>query len=405
MQKIKYEIPECSNGCFDKINYFDESDLKEFYSYYQINISSNEEDNISKNGLDEKNKDKNEYIRNEDSEENKETQLNNDNKLNSFNDINIPKKTNEVNISPAPKDKIENEDCILDSISKIQNNKPKNKFPKNNISQKGISNNTTKCHFSTSGKKEDQTPKKLEEEPKINDDIISGEQKNDIIEDKEIKSVTDNGSEDDSDFEIEEEEDEINSDIILEEDKKKDNSRKEALKAPIPGIKHCIEKTMNIKLDDINLNALFGGVEQNKKVLNWKMYQIFCYSKINRIKLRDLEPSNKKDKKIYYFLLTRKYKFLFRNYYKNKKSFIINGENEIIENFPILNKILDEREKNIYKKENKEQKINIFKQASKSVYMNFRYVKSRKSNCKKLKKVTLRKFKEYIDNELKNKII
>ena len=37
--------------------------------------------------------------------------------------------------------------------------------------------------------------------------------------------------------------------------------------------------------------------------------------------------------------------------------------------------------------------------------MNFRYVKSRKSNCKKLKKVTLRKFEEYIDNELKNKII
>ena len=181
MQKIKYEIPECSNGCFDKINYFDESDLKEFYSYYQINISSNVEDNISKNGLDEKNKDKNEYIRNEDSEENKETQLNNDNKLNSFNDINLPKKTNEVNISPAPKDKIENEDCILDSISKIQNNKPKNKFPKNNISQKGISNNTTKCRFSASGKKEAQTPKKLEEEPKINDNIISGEQKNDII--------------------------------------------------------------------------------------------------------------------------------------------------------------------------------------------------------------------------------
>ena len=331
--------------------------------------------------------------------------MNNDNKLNSFNEINLPKQTNELNISPAPKDKIKNEDCNLDSISKVQNNKYKNKFLKNNISQKGISNNTTKGHFSTPGKKEDQSPKKLEYELKVGGEKISGEQGKDIIEDEEIKSVTDDGSEDDSDFEIEEEEDEINSDIILEEDKKKDNSRKEALKAPIPGIKHCIEKTMNIKLDDINLNALFGGVEQNKKVLNWKMYQIFCYSKINRIKLRDLEPSNKKDKKIYYFLLTRKYKFLFRNYYKNKKSFIINGENEIIENFPILNKILDEREKNIYKKENKEQKINIFKQASKSVYMNFRYVKSRKSNCKKLKKVTLRKFKEYIDNELKNKII
>ena len=400
MQKIKYEIPDFLNGCLYTFNYFDESELKDFYSYCQINISSIEEDNYPKKGFDEKNKDKNEFIRNEASEETIETQLNNDNKLNSFNEINLPKQTNELNISPAPKDKIKNEDCNLDSISKVQNNKYKNKFLKNNISQKGISNNTTKGHFSTPGKKED-----LEYELKVGGEKISGEQGKDIIEDEEIKSVTDDGSEDDSDFEIEEEEDEINSDIILEEDKKKDNSRKEALKAPIPGIKHCIEKTMNIKLDDINLNALFGGVEQNKKVLNWKMYQIFCYSKINRIKLRDLEPSNKKDKKIFYFLLTRKYKFLFRNYYKNKKSFIINGENEIIENFPILNKILDEREKNIYKKENKEQKINIFKQASKSVYMNFRYVKSRKSNCKKLKKVTLRKFKEYIDNELKNKII
>lgn len=403
MQQIKFEneLSKYSNGCLDIYKNKEESDLNEFYLYYIINILSNEEDNYAKNDLDEKSKDQSECIRNEVSEESKETQLNNNNKLNSFNDIYSQKEKNEFSNSQTSLDKMENEDYNLDNIPKIQNNKPKKKFPENKPLQEGISSNTTNGNFSSLGGK-DYTPKKFEDELKRNDNKISVEQRNVIKEDEEIKSVTDNGSEEDSEFEIDEEENEMDdNDMNLEEDKKKDNSRKEALKAPIPLIKQIIEKIMDVKLEDVNLNDLLGSVVQNKIILNWKIYQIFCSSKKNRIKLRDIEPSNEKDKKIFYFLLTRKYKFLFRNYYKKNKSFVINGENIIIEKFPILKEILEEREKKLNKKGNIKQKINNFIQASKSAYMNFRDVKGRKNKCKKLKKVILTKFEEYIDNEVK----
>ena len=127
------------------------------------------------------------------------------------------------------------------------------------------------------------------------------------------------------------------------------------------------------------------------------MYQIFCFSKKNRKILRDCEPSNEKDKEIFYFILTRKYKFLFRYYYLNQKDF--EGKIDKIENFPILNETIEERKNKYYKKENEEQKVNNFKEASKSVYLNFKDVKGRGKICKKLKKVTLTKFEEYLAKE------
>jgi hypothetical protein len=121
MQQINYEneLSKYSNGCLDIYKNKDESDLNEFYLYYQINILSNEEDNYAKNDLDEKSKDQSECIRNEVSEESKETQLNNNNKLNSFNDIYSQKEKNEFSNSQTSLDKMENEDYNLDNIPKI----------------------------------------------------------------------------------------------------------------------------------------------------------------------------------------------------------------------------------------------------------------------------------------------
>ena len=89
--------------------------------------------------------------------------------------------------------------------------------------------------------------------------------------------------------------------------------------------------------------------------------------------------------------------YLIIIYYLNKKDF--DGKIDKIENFPILNEIIEERKNKIYKKENEEQKVNNFKDASKSVYMNFKDVKGRGKCSKKLKKVTLTKFEDYLVKE------
>ena len=130
------------------------------------------------------------------------------------------------------------------------------------------------------------------------------------------------------------------------------------------------------------------------------MYQIFCISKKNRKIIKDCEPSNERDRKLFYFLLSRSYKFLFCKYYKDEKNFNIEGNDEKIDNFPTLNEIIEERKNKFYKKENEEQKINNFKEASKSVYKNFKDVNGRERTPKKLKKVTLSKFEDYLEKEL-----
>ena len=303
-------------------------------------------------------------------------------------ELTISKK--EESNSEKPQNEIENEDDISNIIQNIHTNKKIK--PEIKLINEGISNKTTN----------DQTIKKNEDSNKKNNIkfIIEKDENKEKDEDEEIKSETDNSSEEETELIITKDNSGENAKKEQEEDKKKDNSRKEALKAPIPGIKQIIEKVIGIKLEEFNLNQLFGGIEQNKKILRWKMYQIFCFSKKNRKILRDCEPTNEKDKEIFYFILTRRYKFLFKYYYLNKKDF--DGKFDKIDNFPILNEIIEERKNKIYKKENEEQKVNNFKDASKSIYINFKDVKGRGKCGKKLRKVTLTKFEEYIEKESKN---
>ena len=322
------------------------------------------------------NKNKIIYKEKEESEESEITELNI-----------LKKEEKEESNTEKPRNEIENDDAISNILQKIQINKKIKEDIK--IINEGISKKTTN----------DQTTKKNEDSNKKNNIkfIIEKDENKEKDEDEEIKSETDNSSEEETELIITKDNSGENAKKEQEEDKKKDNSRKEALKAPIPGIKQIIEKVIGIKLEEFNLNQLFGGIEQNKKILRWKMYQIFCFSKKNRKILRDCEPSNEKDKKIFYFILTRRYKFLFNYYYLNKKDF--DGKIDKIENFPILNEIIEERKNKIYKKENEEQKVNNFKDASKSVYMNFKDVKGRGKCDKKLKKVTLTKFEDYLVKE------
>ena len=291
----------------------------------------------------------------------------------------------------------------MDNFPNIQSNKPKKAIieKEKNFIQEGISKKTTNDNSITlvKNEKNNQTTQKGEDST-TKKEIKFIIEKAKTTEDLELESKTDNDSEEEPEFNLISLNSGESESKEQEEDKKKDNSRKEALKAPIPRIKQIIDKIIGSKLEDVNLNFLFGSVEQNKKILTWKMYQIFCISKKNRKIIKDCEPSNERDRKLFYFLLSRSYKFLFCKYYKDEKNFNIEGNDEKIDNFPTLNEIIEERKNKFYKKENEEQKINNFKEASKSVYKNFKDVNGRERTPKKLKKVTLSKFEDYLEKEL-----
>ena len=380
---------EYPNGCLDPFNIKENIEQEEYHASVREKYLPGEIIDAYKAS----NKDG--FNENIESNEIKYSQSNNYN-INQFNEIKIS--TGQFNNFQIPQNKKEKEEFNFDSISNIQQNKSKNIFKDNKPIAEFTNKKSTKDNTGI-------TEKTALTNPNLKDATKNSEIKFVVFkqninidkEDKELLSETDNESDDETEVDLDLENIVMTEGNKNEEDKKKDNSRKEALKAPISGIKQIIEKAMGDKLEDINLNDLFGGIEQNKKILRWKMYQIFSYSKINRKKLRDCEPSNEADKKIFYFILTRRYKFIFKNYYLNDKNFVIDGKNEIVENFPILDGIIEERRNKFYKGDNKEQKVNNFKEASKSVFLNFKDVKGRGTKCKKLKKVTLKKFEEYIE--------
>ena len=113
------------------------------------------------------------------------------------------------------------------------------------------------------------------------------------------------------------------------------------------------------------MNFLFGSIARDKRILKLKMYQILCSKKENRKILKYSEPKNEDDKKIFYFLLSSQYKFLYKQYYNNNRKFEIDGKNITMFKFPILKEIIKERKKKFY--DNDTQKIKNFEKACKSV--------------------------------------
>ena len=121
-----------------------------------------------------------------------------------------------------------------------------------------------------------------------------------------------------------------------------DNLRKEIMKIPVNIVKPIIEKIINAKLP-INLDKIFGfSYRQNKAALKLKIYEILCFKLENRNILENAKPK-KKDEKIYLYLLTRTYEFIYENYINNNRIFKI-GEDDIeIKEFKIFNDIIEER--------------------------------------------------------------
>ena len=166
--------------------------------------------------------------------------------------------------------------------------------------------------------------------------------------------------------------------------KNQDNLIKAVTKSPFSFLIVLIQIFGNIKLNKINLRNLIGGVKKNKLVFKLNLYQMLCCDKDRKNK-EILDNAQPKDELLYYYFLTRTYRFLFNHCYESNQDFVVNGENKTVSLFPTFEQVLEKRKKkyyNDYKEPLREKLIEEFKRVSKDVYNNFENFETKQSKKK-----------------------
>ena len=155
--------------------------------------------------------------------------------------------------------------------------------------------------------------------------------------------------------------------LIDRESLNTNNLMLEALKTPYPIMVKLVEDLGGIKLEPVNLDNVFGGTKRNRAIIDLPLYKIICFEldeknekyvkNNNKEILENAKPKGEKNKKLFEYLLTRKYKFLLDKYFNNEKNFDI--DKETIEKFPAIDEVLADKFKNKFKNEplEKEKKI------------------------------------------------
>ena len=168
-----------------------------------------------------------------------------------------------------------------------------------------------------------------------------------------------------------------------DEKKNKDNIMKAALKAPFRQFVKLVNKYGGIKLKNINLKNVFGGVKRNKKVIYLKLYQIICCDEKgeNKSILKKAKPKNK-NKKIFKYLLSREYIFLLKKYNEEEPKFEIDGKEEKIPGFETIDRVLEKIYNSKQEDTNKE-KISEVKNMTSNILNNFEGLKERNPNKKR----------------------
>ena len=166
--------------------------------------------------------------------------------------------------------------------------------------------------------------------------------------------------------------------------KNQDNFIKAVTKSPFSLLIVLTQTLGNIKLNKINLRNLIGGVKKNKLVFKLNLYQMLCCDKDRKNK-EILDKAQPKDELLYYYFLTRTYRFLFNHCYESNQDFVVNGENRTVSLFPTFEQVLEKRKKkyyNDYKEPLREKLIEEFKKVSKDVYNNFENFETKQSKKK-----------------------
>jgi len=194
----------------------------------------------------------------------------------------------------------------------------------------------------------------------------------------------------------------------------------EALKTPYPIMVKLVEDLGGIKLESVNLDNVFGGTKRNRAIIDLPLYKIICFEldeknekyvkNNNKEILENAKPKGERNKKLFEYLLTRKYKFLLDKYFNNEKIFDI--DKETIEKFPAIDEVLADKFKNKFKNEplEKEKKIKNLKAMTAIILDDFQHDWNERIPNKKANKgldfktKTIKTFEEYIRNYELNKI-
>ena len=188
-----------------------------------------------------------------------------------------------------------------------------------------------------------------------------------------------------------------------------DNLRKETLKKPVISVKEAIEEKGKIKIQ-INLDEVFGfNYNQNRAILKFKIYEIFCINVDNKKILEEAKPEPK-DEMVFKYLLTRTYEFIYESYINNIRKFKIGKDYIEIKEFLIFNDIIEKRRRATKKKEIEIKKYNEkdmdeFIKTSKNYFEQLKNGLFDKRTPKKPKFLNRRridKFEDYINNENKS---
>ena len=208
--------------------------------------------------------------------------------------------------------------------------------------------------------------------------------------------------------------------LIDRESLKTNNLMLEALKTPYPIMVKLVEDLGGIKLESVNLDNVFGGTKRNRAIIDLPLYKIICFEldeknekyvkNNNKEILENAKPKGERNKKLFEYLLTRKYKFLLDKYFNNEKNFDI--DKETIEKFPAIDEVLADKFKNKFKNEplKKEKKIKNLKAMTAIILDDFQHDWNERIPNKKANKgldfktKTIKTFEEYIRNYELNKI-
>ena len=203
--------------------------------------------------------------------------------------------------------------------------------------------------------------------------------------------------------------------LIDRESLKTNNLMLEALKTPYPIMVKLVEDLGGIKLESVNLDNVFGGTKRNRAIIDLPLYKIIYFEldeknekyvkNNNKEILENAKPKGERNKKLFEYLLTRKYKFLLDKYFNNEKNFDINKET--IEKFPAIDEVLADKFKNKFKNEplEKEKKIKNLKAMTAIILDDFQHDWNERIPNKKANKgldfktKTIETFEEYIIKE------
>ena len=121
--------------------------------------------------------------------------------------------------------------------------------------------------------------------------------------------------------------------LIDRESLNTNNLMLEALKTSYPIMVKLVEDLGGIKLESVNLDNVFGGTKRNRAIIDLPLYKIIYFEldeknekyvkNNNKEILENAKPKGERNKKLFEYLLTRKYKFLLDKYFNNEKILIL----------------------------------------------------------------------------------